>query len=349
MRWEATEELARLADVARKAGVSLATASHALIGYPDISEKTRRRVLQAARELDYEVDSLARGLARRKSGLVGVLIFGEGIAHPFFHRVVTSAIEEIEARDLNAVVSTVDPDAFEVAPIFRKMVRYRLEGLVVMGISERHPAVERLLDRRIPAVFIDAALSGPGYTSVRTDNREGARLAGRFLLEQGHRSVLFINDLSEATIFRERRQGLEAAFEERGLSFDPAWEFRASTHLEDGHLGAAHWLAMSSRPTAIMAVDRVALGVVQFLGARGIAVPSSVSVMGYDDIDMAAMSHPPLTTIGQDAAELGRRAVGLLAALTARPSNPPAPCLVKPRLVVRDSVRPPAGQGRERD
>ncbi|MEW6047255.1 MAG: LacI family DNA-binding transcriptional regulator [Bacillota bacterium] len=330
--------MARLADVARRAGVSLTTASHALIGYPDISEKTRQRVLQVARELDYEVDSLARGLARRKSGLVGVLIFGEGIAHPFFQRVATRAIEEIEARDLNAVVSTVDPKRFETAPIFRKMVRYRLEGLVVMGICERHPAVERIISRRIPTVFVDAALAGPAFTSVRTDNRRGGYLAGRYLLDLGHRRLLFVNDLSEATIFRDRRQGLEDAFRERGLEFSPALEVRASTQVEDGHRVARHWLALAPRPTAILAVDRVALGVIQYLATLGMDVPEGVSVMGYDDIDMAAMSRPPLTTIRQDACEIARQAVQLLDELLKDPGETPPPRLVTPSLVVRASV-----------
>lgn len=340
--------MARLADVARKAGVSIATASHALCGYPDISEKTRQRVLQAARELEYEVNSLARGLARQRSGLVGVLIFGEGIGHPFFHRVTTHAIQGIEAFDLNAVVSTVDPARFESAPIFRKMVRYRLEGLVVMGLPEHHPAVEHIMRRGIPAVFVDAALHGPRHTSVRTDNRLGGLLAGRHLLGLGHERILLVNDLSEGSIFRDRRLGLEEAHREHGLTFEPNLEWRASTHLDDGYRAAEHWLTLSPRPSAILAVDRVALGIVQRLATLGIRVPDEVSVMGYDDIDAAAMSQPPLTTIHQEAAELGRQSVALLHHLILHPDDPPEPRLVKPALVVRASTAPPGG-GRLRE
>lgn len=332
--------MARLVDVARKAGVSVTTASHALLGYRDVSEATRQRVLQAARELDYEVDSLARALVRGRSGLVGVLVFvAEGIGHPFFHAVVTGTIEELERLDFNAVVSTVDSARFEEAPIFRKMVRYRLEGVIVMGVSERHPAVRRVIAKGIPAVFVDAALSGPGYTSVRTDNYKGGYLAGRFLLEMGHHRVLFVNDLSDATIFRDRAQGFQDAFRERGLAVEPALMLKASTLLTDGHRVAEYWLSCSERPTAIFAVDRVALGCIQRLAEHGIAVPDAVSVMGYDDIEMAAMSRPPLSTVRQDAPEIARQAVRLLQELLRDPKASVAPVLVAPSLVVRGSVR----------
>ena len=330
----------RLTDVARKAGVSVATASHALLGYRDVSEETRQRVLAAARELNYEVDSLARALVRGRSGLVGILVFvAEGIAHPFFHEVVTSAIEELEALDFNAVVSTVDPGRFEVAPIFRKMIRYRLEGVIVMGIPEDHPAVQRITGKGIPSVFVDAALSGPGYTSVRTDNRLGGYLAARHLLAMGHRRVLFVNDLSDAMIFRDRQEGFLAAFGEHGLSINARFMLRASTWLQDGHKAAEYWLSLPERPTAIFAVDRVALGCIQRLADQGVEVPDAVSVMGYDDIEMAAMSRPPLTTVRQDAPGIARQAVKSLHHLLQDPTATVPPVLVAPELVIRGSVR----------
>ncbi|MCL4514202.1 MAG: LacI family transcriptional regulator [Firmicutes bacterium] len=333
-----------LRDVARLAGVSISTVSHVLNKYDDINEETRQKVLAAIKKLDYHANSMARGLIKNKSSLIGLILFGEGIGHPFFHQVVRGTIDEVEKRDRNAILSTVPHDGYEAAPIFRKMHEHRLEGLIVLGLPEGHAAMARILNSKIPTLFVDAVVEGERIGSIRSDNFRGAFLATDHLLQLGHTRIAFVNEASEAAIFEERFRGYLAAHEKWGVEFNPALYIKTGNYRVEGYRAARELFERDRQVTAIFASsDRLAFGVMDELRRAGLQVPQDVSVVGFDDIELACFANPPLTTVRQNGNLMGERAAKELVAMLEDPEYTPAPILIDTELMVRESTGPVRG------
>ncbi len=342
------DTMATLKDVAKKAGVSVSAVSHVINGYDDINAKTRARILAAIEKLGYHRNALARGLVNKRSELIGLVMFGEGIRHPFFQEVVQGVVAAIEACDRNVIFSTVSQVEFEEAPIFRKMFERRLEGLIVMGVHEKHPAVPKILDSGIPAMFIDVSVQRERAANVRSDNFGGAFAAARHLLELGHTRIAFMNEVADAAIFHDREAGFAAALAGRGLKPDGAHVVRSSNRLDLAFRAALKLLSRHKDDiTAVMTVsDRQAIGVLQACAELGIKVPDDLSVVGFDDIDLAATTSPPLTTVRQQGEEIGSEAASELMRMIEDESYRPNEIVLPTELVVRRSTSAVTRDGR---
>lgn len=333
--------MATLKDVARLAGVSVSTVSHVINGYNDINQETRARVLEAIKQLNYHRNSMAKGLVKRRSSLIGLIMFGEGISHPFFYQVVRGFIDEIEQRDFNAVLSRVDTENWDSAPILRKMHEHRMEGLVVMGVWESHPAAVAIAQCGIPTVFVDAMMEGRKIASVSSENRRGMYQATEYLIQLGHRRIGFVNVTSGARIFRDRLDGYKAALRDYGIEFDQGLYVESANFEEEGHKVTRDLLSREPGITAIVtASDRVALGVMEELRQEGFSVPGDISVVGFDDIDMARFSSPPLTTVRQHGETMGRRAARHLIDMIEDQNYLGSRITVDTELIIRESTGP---------
>jgi LacI family transcriptional regulator len=290
-----------IAELARRSGVSTGTVSRALNGYHDVSPATRERVARLARELAYEPDGPARTLRTGRSLLVAAYLgrCGTDVSHPFFRPVLAG----LSARLRAAGYGVMDVEGTDDLGHVR---RGGIDGAVLMSIDPDHPLIAVLDAAGIPCVGIDVSLP----THVAADNRGGTELAVRHLAQLGHRRIA----ATQSTLAgRERLEGYRAGLAAERLPYDPALVAFGDYSAASGEAAAAQLLPAA--PTAIVAAsDLMAIGVTRALTATGRRVPEDVSVIGFDDLPVAALVRPELTTVRQDPMRIGAAAADALLA-----------------------------------
>jgi len=331
---------ATISDVARKAGVGVGTVSRVLNNSPQVSEATRQKVLRAMEELDYVPNPFARRLSLGKTLTIGA-------AAPFFTR--PSFVERL--RGVEAALADTEYDllvynvetpekrdrCLEAIPTSR-----RVDGLLIVAFPPSDEYVERFAAAGLPAVLIND--SPTCLSRVMIDDVKGGAMATRHLLELGHRKVAYISDPLTTpfnfTSSRYRYQGYRQALDEYAIPF------RTEYHLADEHgreqaRQMTHQLMnLEDPPTAIFAAsDTQAMGVLEAARDLGLAVPGDLSVIGYDDIEIAEYLH--LTTIHQPLFISGVEGVKLLLESIAAPPPTPRQVLLPIELVVRDTTASP--------
>ena len=332
-----------MTDVAKLAGVSLQTVSRVINGHRSVSPGTRLRVQTAMRELGYRPNRAAQALASGRSDIIGV------VAEPSTQYGPTSTLRAVEqaaaASGLTVSVTSVPTmDRETIAEAIDRLLEQRVRGIVFVAlVASVHEAITAM-DPGVPIVTIGPE-HRPGVASVSIDHAKGGRIAVRVLLEAGHQTVWHVGGPPDAFDSQERAHGWRAALLDAGKEVPPVI---AGDWTAGGGHRAGSVLARMPEVTAIFASnDRTALGVLRALHEHGHDVPGDVSVFGFDDIDEAEFFIPPLTTIRQDFALVGRRAMATLLPLLA--GEPPRHELLAPELVLRDSVGPPPGGHRRSD
>ncbi|GAA1297830.1 LacI family DNA-binding transcriptional regulator [Pseudonocardia xinjiangensis] len=334
-----------MTDVARLAGVSHQTVSRVVNGSPHVSTPTRNKVLAAMEQLGYRRNAVARALATRRSGTLGVITFDTVLHGP----VTTLYGVEQAAGALGLGVSIAVVDRVSSDAVMRALTRLEdqsVEGVIALATQE--DAVRALTAglRALPAIFVGglAGAAAADATAVGTDQLDGAQAATRHLLEFGHRTVHHLAGPQDWLDSRWRVEGWRAALHAAGAPEPPLVEGDWSAR--SGYCGMRAMLAADPALTAVFAAnDQMALGALRALDEAGRRVPEDVSVVGFDDVPEAEFFRPPLTTVRQHFAEAGQRAVHLLLDLI-RPQESPAdatpPPLVPTELVVRRSSGPAA-------
>ena len=330
-------------DVARAAGVSTATVSRALSNPDLLAEATRKAVLDAIRQTGYRVNHAARSLRRQRAGAVLVLV--PNLGNPFFSQILAGLSASFAETDYAVLIA----DSAIHKDIARTVLGYfadsRIDGLISLdgGFSRDQLAALEASEAAGSIVFACEWIDGMSLPSVRSDNATGARLAIRHLHDLGHRRIAHVTGPAGNVLTQERREGVLAERARLHLPMRDDWIMRGDFSLQSGHEAARRIVAMPERPTAVFcASDMVAIGLMSGLAQHGLRVPQDISVVGFDDIEIAAYSQPPLTTIRQDRHALGRRAAQrLLQSLTgpspARPATVPVD-LVDVTLVPRQST-----------
>ena len=341
----AKKPVAVMRDVAKLAGVSHQTVSRVLNEHPNVRQETRARVLEAMESLDYRRNLAARTLVTRQSHTLGIIGFETTLFGP------ASMLYGIEdaARTAGYLVSIATVRNLDHRPVLEAVDRLRqhaVDGIIAIAPK---PAVTNGL-MQAPAGLYCVAVGGAGEAgavpTVRIDNAAGARAATRHLLDLGHRTVHHIAGPADWPEAQERVTGWRDALNEAGAPVPPIapQSWNAETGYEQGQA-----LARDPAVTAVFcANDRIALGVLRALHEAGRKVPEEVSVVGFDDMPDSGYFLPPLTTIRQDFAELGRLSLALL--LEHMASNEgdesPAHVVVAPELIIRASTARPGGQSR---
>ncbi len=253
-------------------------------GYDDISESTRRKVLQAIRELNYHPNSIARNLLLQRSHTVGVVtVAQQSISHPLFNQLIVALAAAVEEADLGIALTVYDPETDSVDGCLQRWHEQRLEGIVVIGMAEESPLVQAVARSKIPAVFVDTQASGPKATWIASDNRQGAYEAVTHLLRLGHRKIAFLQGVPNGRIIRDRYEGYKQALQDAGLPADDTL-YEQADFTKEGAYRAAERLFARTVPTAIFCVsDLMAFGVMQWARDKGIAVPDGLAVVGFDD------------------------------------------------------------------
>ena len=297
-------------DVAREAGVSVATVSRVLNDSGPVGVETRRRILEVAATLRYIPDSAARSLITRRTNTLGVLLpdlYGE-----FFSEVIRGIDATAQAGGYHLLVSSSHNDRVAIEAAMRAM-RGRVDGLVVMSPDvDAHALVANLADST-PVVLLNCDVAGTAFDSLNIDNFGGAAAMVRHLVGRGHRDIAFIGGGERNHDAAERLRGYRSTLDELGLGRRPGWERTGDFTESGGHRAAVEILAVEPRPTAVFAAnDSMAIGALSALREGGVRVPEDVVVVGFDDIPIARYMSPPLTTVHVAINELGERATRML-------------------------------------
>jgi DNA-binding LacI/PurR family transcriptional regulator len=326
-------------DVARLAGVSHQTVSRVINGSPRIRPETRTRVERAIRQLGYRPNTAARALVKGRSGIVGVI--GVGNAH--FGPVSIQRSIETAARRSGLFAGTVSLTTLTREVLddsVEHLRRQGAEGIIIVAGQDDALEVARSRTVGVPIVLVEGDLSRAPWT-VGVDQEAGARLAGRHLLDLGHREIVHLAGPADWAEARARVAGWRAEMVSAGLR--PAEPVQGDWSAAFGY-EAGRRVAADRRVTAVFtANDQIAIGVLLALYEAGRPVPDDVSVVGFDDQPEAAYLVPPLTTVRQDFETVGIRAVeAITAAIAGSPVRQPT--LVPPELVIRRSTGPaPSG------
>lgn len=329
----------RIHDVAKRAGVSVATVSRVMSNPSIVAEATRKAVEDAIAQTGYTLNVTARNLRQQQVG--GVLALVPKLANPFFSEILSGIADVLRDNGLNLLVldTTVRAGAGQREAISAYLTRFRADGVIVLdgGLG-----VDLFGQPSCPPVVQACEwIEGLAAPRVLADNAEGGRLAIRHLADLGHRKILHLTGPEGNSLTRSRRDGVRAGLAEAGLLETGGNMLRGDFSLQSGHVAAQRILPLAERPTAVCCDnDEMAIGLINGLVQGGLRVPEDISVIGFDNIEMSAYTLPPLTTIRQHRARLGRHAANsLLALIHGKPC--PAEEILPVELLVRASTCPP--------
>lgn len=330
-----------MSDLARLAGVSDSTVSRALADNPVISEETRTRIQELARISGFAVNPAASTLRTRQSKVIAVavpLVHGreQHLSDPFMMGIIAHLADALTSRGYDLLLSKIETHADGwIEHLARTR---RVAGVILVGQSLEHAAIQRAAQRGIPLAVWGARIKQQAYPTVGSDNRGGGYIATQHLIEAGRRRIAFLGNTDVPEV-GERFAGYERALADAGLRVDPTLQVNCGFTGKDA-LEATHRLLAQDRSFdgVVACSDVIAMSAMRALNEHGVTVPENVGVVGFDDVDMAAYTIPPLTTIRQDVA---RGAVLLVDKVIAAAAGDPVESTEMPaELVVRGSSQP---------
>ncbi len=324
-------------DIAKIANVSPSTVSKALNSRHDVSEKTQKKIMDIAEAHDFVPNAFGKNLKNRKTENVGVIFSRESkplSGNPFYSRVLEGIEAELAMNNFNLVLHLLPNDAKEVIP---KMIRERQVDGVIFGGAMHKDFIKKLKSRKMPMVLVDPKIPIKNFQQILIDNEHGAFLAIQHLIEKGHKRIGFISGDLERESFHQRFLGYKKALKVNNIPFDE--KLVVTGHLEKGYEHTKTLLAMEPKPTAIFATNDInAIYGYKAVKEANLSIPEDISFVGFDDIDLAKMASPPLTTIRVYKEELGSIAVRNLLKIMKNEDNNKIDTLVPIKLVERESV-----------
>jgi DNA-binding LacI/PurR family transcriptional regulator len=299
-------------DIAKRAKVAPSTVSRALQDHPRISAKTKQRIQELAKEMEFVPNTVAKSLSANQTWTIGMVL--ATISDPFMGRVVEGVEHVAIEAGFNVFLSTSQNDYQRELAIIEVFQQRRVDGIIVIA-SHLIDHYSRYFDRsKVPIVVINEQEPGETIHFVTVDDIHGSRLAVEHLVALGHRRIGYVGVTNRPRSNQHRFQGYQLALDAHGIVYDPALVFDTDAiedHVKRGEASVASLIAAGA--TAIFCFnDSIALGVLASCYSRSLVVPNDLSVVGFDDIDTAAYAIPPLTTIRQPRFELGRLAMRML-------------------------------------
>lgn len=322
-------------DVAEKAGVSPSTVSRALNDHPRISQETKERIQRLAAEMGYSPSAVARSLVTKHTRTVGFAV--AWVSDPFLAPLLRGVEDFAVENGYTVVLSSFYNEAQRERELLSTFRERRVDGVIVESSrldAEHYPLPDQF---GLPIVLINR----PEYVhSVSTDNYQGGRLATEHLVALGHSRIGYIAAERGRRTNVDRLEAYKRVLQARGSAFEPDLVAQGDGYAEGGKEAMRRLLALPSPPTAVFCYnDLTAIGAARATREAGLRVPDDVSLIGFDDIELAAYVHPPLTTVRQPAYELGRRAMEMVLALMENEREVTS-TMLEGELVVRESCRP---------
>jgi LacI family transcriptional regulator len=325
-------------EVAREANVSVATVSHVINGTRFVDPATEERVQRAITALRYRPNMLARSLRRRETRTIGLLVPDN--ANPFFADMARVIEDAGFAQGYSVILCNSDRSELKETAYIDVLLAKQVDGLIVISATDRTNLLERVIDAEVPVVVVDRDPAPPEASQVLVANDAGGYAAGRYLVELGHRRIGCIGGPSNTNPSWGRVRGFARALEEAGAPLLPEALVPGDFRYAGGEAGMRALLGRDLGLSAIFATnDLMAIGALGVLRAAGLRVPRDISLVGFDNIHLASLVTPALTTVEQPTTELGKGAVRLLLDQISKRSDSPGRVDVPTRLVVRESCR----------
>ncbi|WP_226500043.1 LacI family DNA-binding transcriptional regulator [Pseudomonas sp. MWU16-30322] len=333
--------MATIKDVAALAGISYTTVSHVVNKTRPVSQEVRLKVEAAIKTLDYVPSAVARSLKAKTTATIGLLV--PNSLNPYFAELARGIEDYCERNGYCVILCNSDDNPEKQRSYLRVLLEKRIDGLIVASAGGDTGLAQGLAGVKTPMVIVDRGLEGVDADLVRIDHEYGAYLATRHLLELGHRDIATIGGPSSTSVAQMRQAGFCRALKEAGVMVRPE-RILESDFTSTGGYNAAAILLQSNPPSAIFAGnDMIGIGVLRAAAERNVRVPSELSVIGFDDIQMSRYVYPALTTVGQSILQLGEMAAEVLLRRIATPSLVTDQRIVTPSIVLRESTAPLSG------
>ena len=332
------EKKITLIDVARDAGVSRATASLVLRNSELVADTTRARVRASMKKLGYVYNRTAASLRAQRSQTIGLVV--TDITNPFFAELAVSIESQLDAAGYALMLSNTLDQTEKQDRLLQAMNGRQVDGLLFCPAEGTSTdTIEMLRAWNLPVVLIAREVIGADYDYAGADNRAGAFMAGRHLIEQGHTKIAFLGGAAHASARKQRIQGLKEALQEAGLVWISAYSVTSSVSRKGGFAGVKDVLKLGDPPTAALCYnDVVAFGAMLGLQSEGMQPGSDFALVGFDDIEDAALVRPSLTTVAIKPSDIGRASIDLLLDRIERPDKPYTVAVQEPELIIRETT-----------
>ncbi|KDM91571.1 HTH-type transcriptional repressor PurR [Photobacterium galatheae] len=331
--------MATIKDVARMAGVSTTTVSHVINKTRFVAEATQKKVLAAVEELNYAPSAVARSLKCNTTSTIGMLVTKS--TNPFFAELVHGVEEYCYKAGYTLILCNTEGNLAKQKDYLRMLSEKRVDGLLVM-CSDLDDQLLEQLERQpdLPMVIMDWGPARPKTDNIQDNAELGGYLATRHFIDNGHTNIGCLSGQKDKSTCRERLKGFHKAMSEAGLTVNEDWIIEGDFECESAVEAANAFIAMKERPTAIFCFnDIMAMALISTFEQSGINVPDDISIIGYDNIDLAPYFSPPLTTIHQPKRRLGKTAVEILMERVKDKNHEFQTFEINPELVVRRSVK----------
>jgi LacI family transcriptional regulator, galactose operon repressor len=329
-------------DIAKKLNLSIAAVSRAMDGYPDISEETRQRVIETARQMGYVPNLAARQLRRQKADAIGYILPSETprFADPFFSEFLSGLGDETALHPFDLLVSIAPPGAEAEQAIYRTWTQSRkVDGFILDRLHLQDWRVRFLAEHAIPFVGLEQSLDDIDYPRVQVANVSSMASLVAHLVGRGFRRIAFIGGPDQLIIQNERLTGYRQGLEAMHLDFDPELAVTSDLTSTGGYQATMHLRSVPNPPDAIMCInDETAFGGLHALRDLGIDIGKDVAVTGFDGVAASAHSDPPLTTLDIPVYEIARKLVDFLATQLDHRSVQERQIVFTPRLLKRLST-----------
>lgn len=331
----------KLEDIAKLAKVSKATVSLALNNSKLVNVDTRKRVIEIAKELGYTPNAIARGLVKQKSATIGLIV--PDIESAYYGKLVKCIDESLRDAGYNLVLAISNDKPEIEAKIVHNLVSERVEGILIAPVNQYNGELDyiRQLDKHgIPFIFVSSHYDGVDKPYVMVDLEEGTYKLVKYLLDLGHRKIVFLTGSPKVPTTAYRISGYRKAFLEKKLEVDEAGLIECKRlDYEQACDAAKELLKNKSEIDAVITInDMMALGVINTFRNSGVEVPNEISVAGYDNVIFSIVSAIPMTTVSQDIRKMSRLAVEMMIDKLGNPESKKENVLIKPDLVIRDST-----------
>jgi len=324
-------------EIAKLANVAQSTVSKALNDKPDVSPVTKRKIIEIAKQYDFVPNAFGKGLKSRTTENIGIIFCREAqplSGNPFYSRVLEGIEAELVINNYNLVFQLIPDSQQNILP---KMVRQRqVDGLILAG-SFREQFIQSISSNDINVVLVDPKITINSCSQVLIDNEHGGFIATQYLIQKDHRRIGFISGDLERLSFKQRYDGYLKALKYNNIPIDN--NLIRTGGLENGYEHVNSLLISEKRPTAIFAANDInAIHGYKAILDNNLKIPDDISVIGFDDIDLAKYSTPSLTTVRVYKEELGSIAVRMLLKIINRDINVPITTIVPIKLIERNSV-----------
>jgi len=326
-----------LIDVAKDAGVSRATASLVLRNSKLVADATRERVQASMKKLGYVYNRTAASLRAHRSQSIGLVV--TDITNPFFAELAVSIESQLDEAGYALMLSNTLDQTEKQDRLLQAMNGRQVDGLLFCPAEgTTSETIDRLRIWNLPVVLITREVIGANYDYAGPDNRRGALMAGRHLIERGHRRIAFLGGTDRASARKERLNGLQEALGEADIEWQAEWAVFSPVSRKGGYSAVQQIIDLPNPPTAALCYnDVVAFGAMLGLQSRGLQPGQDFGLVGFDDIEDAALVRPALTTVAIKPKDIGETAINLLLDRIEHPDKPYLSKVQTPELIVRET------------